>query len=183
MLVPSVAILLGLLAVRVGKAHSCDHRLSRAAVATALAGTLVLSAGFDTVAESTGQPDVADFVARVVPPNACLFSDAPSATIAAGRLWNSGCPDVVDPRGTALVLADGHPPHDLYPAGFQRLRDWQIAVRSRLAAATYALLLGPPEGHLEWDTGTRAYFTTHFVRRGALGGPWRVELWQRVRSG
>lgn len=91
-LVPSVAILLGLLAVRVGKAHSCDHRLSRAAVATALAGTLVLSAGFDTVAESTGQPDVADFVARVVPPNACLFSDAPSATIAAGRLLECRLP-------------------------------------------------------------------------------------------
>lgn len=66
---------------------------------------------------------------------------------------------------------------------FSACRTGQIAVLSRLAAATYALLLGPPERHLEWDTGTRAYFTTHFVRRGALGGPWRVNLWQRVRSG
>ncbi|MDP9220808.1 MAG: hypothetical protein M3P23_09740 [Actinomycetota bacterium] len=179
-LVPSVAILLGLLAVRVGKAHSSDRRLPRAAVATALAGMLVLSAGFDAVSDSTGQPDVAELVARVVPPNACLFSDAPSATIAAGRLWNAGCPDVVDPRGTALVLADGHPPNDLYPAGFQHLRDWQVAARSRLAAATYALLLGAPESHVEWDAGTRAYFIAHYVRRAALGGPWRVELWQRV---
>ena len=177
-LVPAAAILLGCWAAR------ARAQRWKPALAAALAGLAVLSAGGRSVTGTSGQPDLAALVGHVVPPTACVYADGPSLAIAANRLpAGRGCPDLIDPRGVALVLAEGHPAPDLYRGGFTRVLGWQSAVRARLGAASYALLLGPPAAHVEWDAATRAYFRAHFRRLTPAAGPWRVEVWQRVRSG
>lgn len=182
-LAPSLAIALG----RAGAQFSDNpsHRLpSSALVATAaLYATFLLVGAGRPLLKWSGQGDIALAVERVVPQQACIFTDAQSLAVAANRLATSSrsCPQWVDGRGYALTLT-GEKAGDFYPNGFQRLARWQHETVVQLQTADYLLLRGRTAALSEWDSSTRDYVHAHFRLVDAWTGDWPWQIWSRINS-
>jgi len=97
---------------------------------------------------------------RLIPPGACVVTDAAALTLTANRFVSDvpGCPLLVDSIGTDYGLSHGRDPSTgaaAYPA--------LVAVwRNALERAQYVWLSGREAHRVPWTPALRAYFRQHF---------------------
>ena len=133
-----------------------------------LLGALLLvwtGASVHDVVTTRGQGDLAA-AGRLVPDNACVWSEGLSLSIAADvlRLPDATCPGWIDGRGVNLTWNTDWPhTKEYYPsAGFVQSERWQREIRSQLTHASYLLLSSTPDRIDEWTPLTQAFARERF---------------------
>ncbi len=133
-------------------------RGAAAVVATAAIGAMALAQYNAERPLGFGEsPPAAD---RLIPPGACVLTDASVYTIAADRFTSDvpGCPLMVDALGTLITMTSGHD-------GFARPDVLNTVVQSWRTAfgrAQYVWLAPQVSGRIPWTPALYAYFTSHF---------------------
>lgn len=122
--------------------------------ASALFTEDVIYAGQYVRASDVRSPQL--LLGAAVPPGSCVVSDEPALTLAADRFVATSptCPAMVDPYGTWLVDAPGHPPPTTGPPPRRLVAQWT----GWLAASDYVLLTAPLSDFVPWTPALRSRF-------------------------
>jgi hypothetical protein len=129
--------------------------------AAAVAGAVVLVPADEGFAARSlhGVGDPGPEIASVVPPGACVLSDAPSVLVSAGRYSTSAsCPAVVDPTGLWIAADPSHPPLVAGPRDPALVTGWE----QRLAGAGYFVSVTRRSFRIPWDPALERWFDTHY---------------------
>ena len=152
---PFLALLLGICLARL-----LAERSPRVALAIATAGVMVLCVSQLVAIPGTAAHDIAGVVDAVIPPGACVLSDAPSKLVTTNRFVAaaSGCNTMIDPQGATLS-------YGYASAGAEHL--WTVEVEHAdymVTSTRFAIWDIPP------DAALRAYVSANFqlVREGGL---------------
>jgi hypothetical protein len=146
-----------------------------ASVAAGLLGILLVAMGVAQFHAESGEQGVrvsaeAD---RLIPAGACVVTDSPAYTVAAGRFTSGdpGCPVMVDAFGTLFAMTGGHQ-RDATPA---MVRPVVAVWQTTLAHAGYVWFTGDTIGQIPWNGELYGYFRSHFRLIGLAGAPtpWR----------
>jgi alpha-1,2-mannosyltransferase len=156
------------ISARAGALGVAAQPLALVLLALAASVTLVgaLRVHADTVAYDRGLLSVAPLNATkidaLVPPGACVLSDAPAMLLLANRFLARDCPSPLDADGAWLTLdpteAEGH----VGPAATRLIALW----RHDLAHARFVVLRAPASFRLPWRGALSAELRRDFVRIG-----------------
>jgi hypothetical protein len=117
------------------------------------------------------------YVARVIPPGACVISDQVSVTIAADRFTAAtpGCPDVVDSLAQTLVLSHGVSPAGGADRNQAVVSDW----RSIFSKAQFVWLTGGYQSRIPWPAQLDTWFHANFRLVRVLRGYADSRIYER----
>ena len=157
----------------------------RASAAGAMLSLMVPATFWSIRSDATWQSEPSmRAVAAMVPPHACVYSDAVSLAVAADRFRppSPDCPGWLDGRGQNLVWSTGtRRAAHFYPQGFLVDRRWQQQTQRQLDAAAFLLVRSDPTRMPEWAPSVRAYVAQHFqLIWTGNGGRIPAQLWKRT---